>query len=140
MKEVELFDAVGGMPFFEVLVDRFYDGIEDDPVLRPLYPDQDLRPARRRLALFLAQYWGGPSAYNDERGQPRLRMRHAPFAIGGVERDRWLLHMRAAIDASGAPPESRERLLAYVTMAAEAMRNRPDTSVTDEPEDSRAQR
>lgn len=126
MRQLELYDLVGGMAFFERLIDRFYEGVAGDPVLRPLYPEQDLAGARRRLRLFLAQYWGGPTTYSDERGHPRLRMRHVPFAIGGVERDRWLLHMRAAIDESGAPEEARDRLHEYVTMAAEAMRNRPD--------------
>ena len=127
MPERTLYDDVGGMPFFERLVDRFYDGVEADPILLRLYPEpHDLRPARRRLGLFLAQYWGGPTTYNDERGHPALRMRHAPFSIGGVERDRWLTHMRAAIDGSGAPDDARARFHEYVTMAAEAMRNRAD--------------
>ena len=126
MRQLELFDLVGGMPFFEQLVDRFYEGVASDPILRPLYPEPDLAGARHRLTLFLAQYWGGPTTYSEERGHPRLRIRHMPFAIGGVERDRWLLHMRAAIDASGAPEEATARLHEYVTMAAEAMRNRPD--------------
>jgi hemoglobin len=124
--EQTLFDRVGGMPFFERLVDAFYDGVADDPVLRPLYPEADLGPARRRLTLFLAQYWGGPTTYNQERGHPRLRMRHFPFRIGGPERDRWLVHMRAAVDASDAPEDARARLHEYMTMAAEAMRNQPD--------------
>lgn len=118
------------MPFFERLVDRFYEGVAGDPILRALYPEEDLGPARRRLTLFLAQYWGGPTTYSDERGHPRLRQRHFPFPIGGVERDRWLLHMRAAIDESDAPPAARERLHEYMTMAAEAMRNRPDETAT----------
>ncbi len=126
MRQLELYEAVGGMPFFEALVDRFYAGVALDPVLRPLYPEPDLAGARRRLTLFLAQYWGGPSTYSDERGHPALRMRHAPFPIGGLERDRWLVHMRAAIDASTAPSDAKARLHAYVSMAAEAMRNRPD--------------
>ncbi|HET7727199.1 MAG TPA: globin [Candidatus Limnocylindrales bacterium] len=129
MRQLELFEVVGGMPFFEQLVDRFYEGVASDPILRPLYPEPDLAGARHRLTLFLAQYWGGPATYSEERGHPRLRMRHMPFAIGGVERDRWLLHMRAAIEASDAPEEARARLNEYVTMAAEAMRNRPDESV-----------
>ena len=126
MRQLELYDVVGGLPFFVALVDRFYDGVAADPVLRPLYPEADLAGARRRLSLFLAQYWGGPGTYSEERGHPRLRMRHVPFAIGGLERDRWLLHMRAAIDASGAPDDAKARLHDYVSMAAEAMRNRPD--------------
>jgi hemoglobin len=113
------------MPFFERLVGRFYAGVAADPLLRPIYPEADLAPAERRLTLFLAQYWGGPTAYDQERGHPRLRMRHAPFAIGTAERDRWLHHMRASIDASDADEGIRARLHAYVTMTAEAMRNRP---------------
>ena len=96
-------------------------------MLLPLYPDQaDLVGARRRLALFLGQYWGGPTTYSDERGHPRLRARHFPFSIGALERDRWLVHMREAIDGSDAPEDAKERLHRYVTMAADAMRNRDD--------------
>ena len=112
------------MPFFDRLVARFYAGVADDPVLRPLYPEADLAAAQRRLTLFLAQYWGGPTTYNDERGQPRLRMRHFPFAIGGAERDRWLVHMRAAIDETAPEADVRGELERYFDMAAEAMRNR----------------
>jgi hemoglobin len=128
MAEPTLYDQVGGLPFFERLVDRFYEGVRTDDVLLPLYPDQadDLAGARRRLTLFLVQYWGGPTTYLAERGHPRLRARHFPFSIGGLERDRWLLHMRAAIDATDAPADARERLHAYVTMAADAMRNREE--------------
>ena len=123
-REVTLYDAVGGMPFFERLVTRFYEGVAADEVLRPLYPD-DLEAPARHLMLFLAQYWGGPTTYDAERGHPRLRMRHAPFAIGPEERDRWLVHMRAAVDEAGPVPESaRTALLEYFEMAAEAMRNR----------------
>src|SRR5262245_26411791 len=112
------------MPFFERLVDRFYDGVAADPVLRPVYPEQDLSGAQRRLTLFLVQYWGGPRTYDDERGHPRLRMRHAPFAIDGVARDRWLVQMRAALTALDAPPDAAAELDRYFEMAAEAMRNR----------------
>ena len=126
MLEATLYDQVGGIGFFERLVDRFYDGVQGDPLLRAVYPDEDLGPARHRLTLFLIQYWGGPTTYDEERGHPRLRMRHAPFAIGVRERDRWLTHMRAAIDASQASAEVRERLHAYMTMAADSMRNRTD--------------
>ena len=121
--ERTLYDAVGGMPFFEGLVERFYEGVAGDDVLRPLYPD-DLGPSIRHLTLFLAQYWGGPTTYDAERGHPRLRMRHAPFAVGPAERDRWLVHMRAAVDAMDPPDEARRALLEYFDMAAEAMRNR----------------
>jgi hemoglobin len=124
-QQVSVYDRVGGMTFFEALVDRFYEGVADDPVLLPLYPEpHDLAPARRRLTLFLAQYWGGPSDYSDERGHPRLRMRHAPFSIGGEERDRWLVHMRAAVASLDPPPDIERALLDYFDMAAESMRNR----------------
>jgi len=120
-----VYELAGGMPFFEQLVDRFYDGVADDPILLPLYPEQDdLGPARRRLTLFLAQYWGGPTVYSDERGHPRLRMRHAPFAIGPVERDHWLRHMRAALASLDPPTEVTEAMAEYFGMSAEAMRNR----------------
>jgi len=119
-----LYESVGGLPFLERLVGRFYDGVEADPVLRAVYPSEDLASARRRLTLFLAQYWGGPADYDRERGEPRLRMRHAPFAIGPAERDRWLGHMREAIGEQAPAPEVREALLQYFEMGAEALRNR----------------
>ena len=122
-------DLVGGEPFFTHLVDRFYEGVATDPVLLSLHPEQpDLAPARHRLTLFLVQYWGGPGTYSEERGHPRLRMRHAPFAIGILQRDRWLAHMSAALDAvaPGIPQDARAQLDHYFTMAAEAMRNTPD--------------
>jgi hemoglobin len=120
-----LYDAVGGMAFFERLVDRFYEGVEGDDVLLPLYPDHDdLDGARHRLMLFLAQYWGGPQTYSEERGHPRLRMRHAPFAIGPEARDRWLRHMREAIETLEPSPPVETALHEYFDMAAEAMRNR----------------
>jgi hemoglobin len=92
--------------------------------LRPLYPEADLSLVQHRLTLFLCQYWGGPRTYDQERGHPRLRMRHAPFAIGPVERDRWLVHMRAAITALAPAPDVAADLERYIAMAAEAMRNR----------------
>jgi hemoglobin len=119
-----LYDLAGGMPFFERLVGRFYDGVATDPVLRPLYPESELTGATRRLTLFLAQYWGGPRTYDEERGHPRLRMRHFPFAIGPAERDRWLVHMRAAIAELTPPDEVADALERYFANAAEAMRNR----------------
>ena len=124
-----VFDVVGGFAFFTRLVDHFYDGVEADPVLLGLYPDpDDLGPARERLTLFLGQYWGGPTAYSDERGHPRLRMRHAPFAIGVTERDHWLAAMRVALDAAevdGDPlePFVKDRMWQYFEMSADAMRN-----------------
>jgi hemoglobin len=120
-----LYEAAGGMPFFEALVDGFYDRVELDPVLLRLYPDlDDLGGARRRLALFLAQYWGGPTTYSDERGHPRLRMRHVPFEVGPAERDHWLAAMQGALDDLAPRPEIRDPLDEYLAMAAEAMRNR----------------
>jgi hemoglobin len=113
------------MAFFEGLVDRFYEGVESDPDLLALYPDQgDLLGARHRLGLFLAQYWGGPTTYSEERGQPRLYLRHVPFAIDPAARDRWLTHMRAAVGHMDPPPHVAARLLQYFDMAAEAMRNK----------------
>jgi len=114
------------MPFFEALVDRFYAGVAGDPVLLAVYPDPaDLSGARHRLTLFLAQYWGGPRTYDQERGHPRLRMRHAPFPIGSAEREAWLRHMRAALAELDPPPEVAARLESYFTPVAEGMRNRP---------------
>ena len=124
LEQQTLYDAAGGMPFFESLVGRFYEGVAADPILRPLYPEADLSGARHRLTLFLAQYWGGPRTYDEERGHPRLRMRHVPFAIGPAERDAWLRLMHASIDAADAPPPVADRLRVYIDMAAEAMRNR----------------
>lgn len=112
------------MPFFEALVTRFYAGVATDDVLRPLYPEPDLGPATRRLTLFLAQYWGGPRTYEAERGHPRLRQRHFPFVIDPIARDRWLLHMRAALADVAPPPDVAAEFDAYIEMAAEAMRNR----------------
>ena len=125
MDQRTVFDAAGGMPFFEALVDRFYEGVAADPDLLQLYPEPgDLSGARHRLTLFLAQYWGGPDRYSQERGHPRLRMRHAPFAVGPDARDRWLSHMREALDALDPPPELRARFDEYFAFAAESMRNR----------------
>jgi hemoglobin len=123
--EVTVFEALGGMPFFDGLVDRFYEGVEGDPVLRPMYPD-DLGPPRRHLALFLAQYWGGPSAYQEERGHPALRMRHAPFPLGADARDRWLLHMRTAVTAMDPGEDLAARLMQYFEYAAGSLRNLPE--------------
>jgi hemoglobin len=119
-----LYDHVGGEPFFVRLVDAFYAGVETDPVLLPLYPEQpDLTGARHRLTLFLVQYWGGPTTYSDERGHPKLRMRHMPFHLGPVERDRWLHHMVGAVDQVTDDPDVRRLLVDYFVPAAEHMRN-----------------
>jgi hemoglobin len=125
--EPTVYELLGGQAFFDDLVARFYRGVASDPRLRPLYPDEDLAPAERRLALFLGQYWGGPTTYSDERGHPRLRMRHVPFVVGEPERDAWLEHMTAAVDevvADGrVPAEIEPRLRQYFAMAADAMVN-----------------
>jgi hemoglobin len=122
---VTIYEAAGGASFFAALVDGFYDRVEADPVLLRLYPDtDDLDGARRRLATFLMQYWGGPTTYSEERGHPRLRMRHAPFAIGPEERDHWLAAMRGSLDEIDPPPSIRTALEEYLEYAAEAMRNR----------------
>ena len=121
-----VYERVGGLPFFEQLVERFYEGVATDPLLRPMYPEEDLGPARRRLALFLAQYWGGPTTYSEERGHPRLRMRHAPFPVDAAARAAWLRHMAAAVDAAeGLDPADEAALLDYFAMAATHMINQP---------------
>jgi len=117
-----LYERVGGEAFFAALVDRFYDGVALDPVLRPLYPT-DLSGSRAHLSLFLAQYWGGPPVYNELRGHPRLRMRHAPFVIGSLERDAWLRHMTDALVGAGLSPEDEAEMLAYFEMAARQLMN-----------------
>ena len=122
-QEPSFFDAVGGHDTFVRLVDAFYDGVADDPVLRPMYPEQDLGPAAERLTLFLEQYWGGPTTYSDERGHPRLRMRHAPFKVNPDARDRWLLHMRAAVDSLDLAPMHQAQLWDYLERAAHSMLN-----------------
>src|SRR4051812_23059794 len=114
------------MPFFERVVGHFYEAVATDPVLRPVYPDADLAGAERRLTLFLAQYWGGPRTYDEERGHPRLRMRHAPFAIGPRERDAWLTRMRASMDELDLPPDLDAQLWAYLEMAAHSLVNQLD--------------
>jgi hemoglobin len=117
---------VGGEPTFRKLVDEFYAGVAVDPVLRPLYPEEDLRPAADRLCLFLMQYWGGPNTYSATRGHPRLRMRHAPFRVGPAERDAWLHNMRNAVDSLGLPADQDAELWTYFTRAAYFMVNTLD--------------
>lgn len=121
--QVSLYERVGGDQYFLDLVDRFYRQVADDPVLRPLYPE-DLGPGAFNLAEFLIQYWGGPPRYNERRGHPRLRMRHVPFAISRTERDAWLAAMTAAVHASGVPPEETKELLDYFDMASTMLINR----------------
>ncbi len=121
--EQSLFDAVGGEEFFVKLVDGFYEGIETDEVLRPMYVDQDLTESRRHLTLFLQQYWGGPSIYQAERGHPRLRMRHMPFVIDDDARDRWIYHMHASLSQIEIDDALRDQLWTYLVSAAHSLVN-----------------
>jgi hemoglobin len=123
--ERTFFDEIGGMPVIEGIVRRFYQGVATDEVLGPMYPPEDLADgsAERRLRLFLAQYWGGPTTYSQERGHPRLRMRHAPFRVDRSAQEHWLTHFRAALDEAGLTPEQDAKFWGYVTYAAEFMRN-----------------
>ncbi|WP_432573461.1 globin [Kineococcus sp. SYSU DK005] len=120
---VTFYDEVGGHETFVRLVDVFYDGVAADEVLRPLYPEADLGPARERLRMFLEQYWGGPTTYSEQRGHPRLRMRHAPFKVNPDARDRWLAHMRVAVDSLDLPPAQHGLLWDYLERAAHSMLN-----------------
>jgi hemoglobin len=121
-----VYEAAGGAETFTRLVERFYAGVADDPVLRPLYPaDPEMfAAAGEHLRLFLIQYWGGPGTYSERRGHPRLRMRHAPFSIGRPERDAWMGHMRTAVESLDLPPAVRDAFLDYFENAATAMMNR----------------
>ncbi len=117
------YEQVGGRPFFARLVAEFYRGVATDPVLKPMYPEADLGPAEERLTMFLEQYWGGPGTYSEQRGHPRLRQRHQPFKVNPEARDRWLAHMREAVDSADLPPLQRETLWDYLERAAHAMLN-----------------
>lgn len=122
------YEAVGGAETFRKLIAAFYARVPEDPILGPMYPADDLALAEDRLRMFLEQYWGGPRTYSDQRGHPRLRMRHAPFAVTPSARDRWLELMRSALDEVGLTPERDEELWTYLVMAAHSMVN------TDEPQ------
>ncbi|WP_347348627.1 globin [Nigerium sp.] len=117
------YERVGGAETFRRLVRRFYEGVADDPPLRALYPEEDLGPAEDRLRMFLEQYWGGPKTYGEQRGHPRLRLRHQPFKVTPAQRDRWLTHMNAAIDSLALAPDDEHELRDYVTRAAQFMIN-----------------
>ncbi len=123
MLNKSVYELAGGEPAFRLLVQRFYARVAGDPVLRRVYPEEDLSGATERLTLFLIQYWGGPSTYSEQRGHPRLRMRHQPFAIGRVERDAWLEHMTAAVESLDLAPAVRKALLDYFATASTAMIN-----------------
>ena len=120
------FDQVGGHATFTALVDRFYEGVAEDPLLRPMYPEEDLSGAKERLQTFLEQYWGGPKTYGAQRGHPRLRMRHAPFPVSPAARDAWLAHMRAAVDSLELSPLHEQTLWDYLERAAHSMLNTVD--------------
>jgi hemoglobin len=121
--EPTLYAEIGGHETIARIVEVFYEGVVDDEVLRPLYPDEDLGPAAARLTMFLVQYWGGPNTYSTQRGHPRLRIRHVPFAVTPDARDRWLRHFRAGLDAVDLTPDQDARFWAYVEHAAQFLVN-----------------
>ncbi len=128
-----LYDRVGGQEWFDALVARFYEGVESDPVLRPLYP-KDMAGSRTHLAMFLAQYFGGPRRYDALRGHPRLRMRHAGFVVGAAEHDAWLAHMTSAVGAGGLEDSDEAEVLRYFASAAAMLRNdEPGPSLVERP-------
>jgi len=122
MSEQTVYEAVGGTPWFVGLIDRFYDAVAVDVLLRPMYPD-DLTESREHMVKFLVQYWGGPTTYSEERGHPRLRMRHAPFVITDAERNAWFDHMADAVRAGNLSPELEQQMIDYFAMAATHMIN-----------------
>lgn len=117
------YEEIGGFETFRRIVARFYEGVAEDPVLRPMYPEEDLGPAEERFLLFLVQYWGGPTTYSDNRGHPRLRARHAPFAVTPEAKEHWLRHFRAGLDEVALTPEQDAQFWDYITHAAEFMVN-----------------
>ncbi len=127
------YDAVGGHDTFVALIKRFYEGVAGDPPLRALYPEDDLGPAEVRFRMFLEQYWGGPTAYGEQRGHPRLRMRHAPFAVTPDMRDRWLTHMRDAVDSLGLADDLERELWTYLERAAHFMVNTAEQDAGPKP-------
>lgn len=120
------YEEIGGEAFFADLVSQFYAQVAVDPILRPMYPESDLKAAATRLQWFLEQYWGGPTTYQENRGHPRLRMRHAEFHINLAAHDAWINAMRTAVDGMQMRPEHKEQLWSYLEMAAAAMVNQPD--------------
>lgn len=121
--EPTLYDRMGGHDTFAQISKTFYEGVATDPVLRPMYPEQDLGPAQERFSMFLQQYWGGPTTYSETRGHPRLRLRHAPFPVTEDARDRWLTHVLAGVDAVGLEPELDALLRDYLERAAHSLVN-----------------
>ena len=120
------YEQVGGEKFFSDLVSQFYSHVATDPILRPMYPDSDMKGAAERLKMFLEQYWGGPTTYQEVRGHPRLRMRHAGFHINTAARDAWLDAMRQAVDGMDMDVALKDQLWSYIEMAADSMVNQPD--------------
>ncbi|MGI5338046.1 globin [Streptomyces sp. CA-181903] len=126
LQEQTFFEQVGGEETFRRLAHRFYEGVAEDPLLRPMYPEGDLGPAEERMALFLMQYWGGPRTYSENRGHPRLRMRHAPFTVDRAAHDAWLRHMREAVDSLDLSQAHKDEMWRYLTYAAASMINTPE--------------
>jgi hemoglobin len=123
MSEATFYERAGGSKVFKELTKKFYQKVSVDPILKPMYPEEDLGPAAERLRMFLEQYWGGPTTYQEQRGHPRLKMRHSPFKINPLARERWLLHMRAAVDSIELPKLLEAELWGYLDRAATAMLN-----------------
>lgn len=121
--ENPFYEHIGGHPTFVALVHKFYEGVATDPVLKPMYPADDWDGAVERLTMFLEQYWGGPGTYSEQRGHPRLRQRHNPFKVNPDARDRWLAHMRVAVDSIDLSSADRDLLWGYLERAAHAMVN-----------------
>ena len=119
------YEEVGGEPFFNDFVSQFYARVSKDPILRPMYPEKDMHGAALRLKMFLEQYWGGPTTYSEQRGHPRLRMRHAAFHISEVERDVWLSHMKSTVEGLEMKADLKSELWNYMEMAANSMVNQP---------------
>jgi hemoglobin len=117
------YEQIGGQQTFSQLVSHFYALVAVDPILRPMYPESDLKAAALRLQLFLEQYWGGPTTYSEQRGHPRLRMRHAPFHISRVEHDAWISCMKQAVDGLSVEQGLKDQLWSYLSQAAAAMIN-----------------
>jgi hemoglobin len=130
LPEQTFYEAVGGHETFVKIVKAFYEGVADDPELRAVYPEDDLSGAETRLRMFLEQYWGGPKTYSEQRGHPRLGMRHGPFAVTPSQRDRWLRHMHRALDEAGMSPEHTQQFWEYVVRAAHFLVNTPEDDST----------
>ena len=125
MSEATFYERAGGSATFKELTKRFYQRVSVDPILKPMYPEEDLGPAALRLQMFLEQYWGGPATYQEQRGHPRLRMRHMPFVIDDDARDRWIYHMHASLFQIPMDEKLREQLWTYLVSAAHSLVNTP---------------